>query len=269
MNVRHVHNDFAYGACFYLEDVDDVDLEYSSFIGSYSDQRGGVGHITSLNKNGSVVRSCVFWNNSADSYGGNIYVEHEEAYMIVITFINCSCVNGSSQITGGHWFGGNISAVVIDCAFRNCQANETLTSQAFGGALHIIGGAAGTIVNSSFVNCYSLKFVFLYFFFSLSFSHSLSLSLSYSLSLILLFFIFIFYFYFYFHFYFFFFCKILLLYLFFFTRSGGAIGVGPLGSTAVIRGCVFYNNSAGSSQGHDIYTRGTLTVSIYLFLSLI
>jgi hypothetical protein len=53
-----------------------------------------------------------------------------------------------------------------------------------------------------------------------------------------------------------------------FTRSGGAIGVGPLGSTAVIRGCVFNNNSAGSGQGHDIYTRGTLTVCIYLFLSL-
>ncbi|MBQ6813402.1 MAG: hypothetical protein IJP12_02065 [Methanobrevibacter sp.] len=120
------NSNFENGQGSAINTYDGVDIINCTFI-NYTAECGGAIYIDGVAK---VIKNCVFINNTANSYGGAIYVD---PWGFDLLIENCSFINNSAKLGTAIAWNSSDMAVIKNCIFDN---NKETTSDSVNTTLY-------------------------------------------------------------------------------------------------------------------------------------
>ena len=108
--------------------IEDCEFQYCTSSHIYDDPSGGGCYARAGSSGIAIVRNCRFLDNSANIYGGGLYmVGNADARIENCTFMR----NESKHQGGGLYVGGGISTMIKNCTFYDNSAED------FGGGIYL------------------------------------------------------------------------------------------------------------------------------------
>lgn len=150
VNIHNTQSDGT-GSLFLLWDTTNLTLAQSVFEGCYSNNYG-VGRAYPISGPGSAITGCTFWNNTASSYAGALYLGSSSSFNREVYITNTSFTYCNGSPAGAVYLTAYIRPFLADCSFTLCTA-----SSGRAGALSLFGCLEANITHCTFVACSGLN----------------------------------------------------------------------------------------------------------------